>query len=156
MPAEPDLESGFREIRDLYIEGTHLRLREVRAADGSPERFKLTQKLGTDSALATQITNLYVSEAEHALLAQLPGRTLLKRRYSFECASARFGIDRFLGQLEGLILAEVEGSSAAELAAIPSPPFAHCEVTDSPAFTGGELAYAEPADVLALMARLLG
>jgi hypothetical protein len=50
-----------------------------------------------------------------------------------------FGIDVFGGALAGLVLAELALDSEAELRALPLPGFAHCEVTELPLFTGGEL-----------------
>jgi hypothetical protein len=35
MPPDLDLDLGFREIRDRYIDGTNLRLRQVRGPDGA-------------------------------------------------------------------------------------------------------------------------
>lgn len=44
----------------------------------------------------------------------------------------------------------------AELAALPVPPFARCEVTVLPLFTGGALAGEDPARVLAEARRSVG
>ncbi len=155
MPADLDLDLGFREIRDRYIDGTNLRLRQVRGPDGAASQFKFTQKLPTNSPLETQITNIYIGAREFELLEQLPARTLEKRRYSYSCQGMGFAIDQFLGSLGGLILSEVERSSLGELKAIAIPAFAHCDVTDNPAFTGGKLAQSEAGDILALVHRLL-
>lgn len=155
MPADLDLDRGYRQIRDRYLDGTHLRLRHVEASDGATRQLKFTQKLPTDSPLETQITNIYVDAHEFELLERLPARILEKRRYTHSCQGKAFVIDRFLGPLEGLILSEVEQSSLGELEAIAVPAFAHCDVTGNPAFTGGNLARSEARDTLALVHRLL-
>ncbi len=155
LPAGLDPDTGFREIHDRYIEGTRLRLREIRDEDGEAMRFKFTQKIATGSPRETRITNLYVDAREFARLEALPARTLVKRRYRHTAAGVDAGVDRFLGALDGLVLAEIEAASADGLAAIPLPPFAHCEVTDDPTFTGGELVAADPEAVLARVRELL-
>jgi hypothetical protein len=53
------------------------------------------------------------------------------------------------------VLAELALDSEAELRALPLPAFAHCEVTELPLFTGGELAHGDPAGVLREAWRLL-
>ena len=157
-----------RRILDHYIDGTNLRLR--RQADdfqtGQPQTddphntqsaaksrmaeskvakprtmFKLTQKLRSEGTGALQgtITSFYLSEAEFSVLAKLPAQTLQKTRYSVP----PFGIDLFEGELQGLVLAEAEFSSAEEAARLPLPPqiageFLR-EVTNDLRFTGGEL-----------------
>ena len=156
-PRELDLHRGFERIEDLYLTGTRLRLREVRDPAGAVVERKLTQKLpDPDGAPARRIlTTLYLDAAEFALFAPLPGRRLEKRRHRVELGGHGFAIDLFTGPLEGLVLAELELASEAELAALPVPPFAHCEVTALPLFTGGALAQADPARVLGEARRLL-
>jgi hypothetical protein len=156
-PPELDPSRGFQRFCDLYLEGTRLRLREVRAPDGAIVERKLNQKLPDPEGHAGRrvITSLYLDAAEYALLAALPGRRLEKRRHPFASAGRVFGVDVFEGPLAGLVLAEVELESDAELAAFPTPPFARCEVTGLPFFTGGALAHEDPARVLAEARRLL-
>ncbi len=43
--------------------------------------FKLCRKYGDGTSGAESITNLYLSAAEHALLATLPGWSVSERRY---------------------------------------------------------------------------
>jgi hypothetical protein len=70
-------------IKDRYIDGTLLRLRE-QTDDGGPAIFKLTQKVPARASGAQQgfITNIYLTEGEFRLLAQLPAKMLSKVRYS--------------------------------------------------------------------------
>lgn len=157
VPPEVDPGGPFKEIRDRYIVGTHLRLREVRSTDGSPPIYKFTQKLLGKEPAATrrQITNTYLEAHEHALLSGHPANTLVKRRHPLVHEGTRYAIDRFLGDLEGLVLAEVDAESDKALARIPHPPFAALEVTAREEFTGGALAAASPPEVLALAKELV-
>lgn len=125
-----------RYIRDYYIEGTTLRLREQRDDNDGP-LFKLTQKIPAPDSGAQQgwITSLYLKEEEFRLLLQLPSAKLDKIRYSVP----PFGIDVFEGPLQGLILAEAEFDSASSADALKLPAFIQREVTADPRFAGGEL-----------------
>jgi hypothetical protein len=156
-PPELDPDRGFQRLSDLYLAGTRLRLREVRAPDGALVERKLNQKLPDPGGRAGHriITSVYLDAAEYALLAALPGRRLEKRRYALAFAGHGFGIDVFEGRLTGLVLAEAEIESEAKLAALPVPPFARREVTALLLFTGGALAQEDPARVLAEARRLL-
>ena len=133
-----------RHIRDNYIEGTTLRLREQRYADGLTT-FKLTQKIATRGNGAQQgfITSICLTQDEFQVLAQLPARKLTKTRFSVP----PFGIDVFDGLLEGLILAEAEFDSAATAEALIVPRFVAGEVSSDDRFTGGQLVRASRQDV---------
>ncbi len=156
-PARIDPATGYRQIDDLYLEGTRLRLRSVTSHEGERIEQQLNQKLpapGGDPAHRI-ITSVYLDPAEYQALAVLPGRRLAKRRYDYGHAGHTFGVDVFGGPLAGLLLAEIELDAEAELRAVPLPSFAHCEVTEQALFTGGELVRADPARVLAEARRLL-
>ncbi len=133
-----------RRIADRYIEGTTLRLRESTYDDGL-FTYKLTQKIPVRAKGAQQgyITSMYVTQDEFRVLAQLPARTLTKTRYSVP----PFGIDVFEGELEGLMLAEVEFDSAEAAEGFVMPSFALAEVTVDERFTGGLLARASREDI---------
>lgn len=136
-------------IKDRYMDGTLLRLRE-QTDDGGSAIFKLTQKIPARGSGAQQglITSLYLTEGEFRLLAQLPAKVLSKVRYSVP----PFGIDVFEGALQGLRLAEAEFNSAAEADALIVPDFVLAEVTDDERFTGGQLVCASWPDVEVWMA----
>ena len=157
LPAGIDLAAGYRELADLYLDGTRLRLRSVTSPSGAILEQKLGQKrLDPDGNAAHRIiTSVYLEPAEYALLATLPGRRLSKRRYAFSHAGLAFALDVFLGALAGLTLAEAELDSDTAERALALPPFAHCEVTALPLFTGGELAREDPQLVLREARRLL-
>ena len=60
----------------------------------------------------------------------------------------------FLGDLFGLVLAEVGFESDEELDNFPAPPFALADVTNEPLFTGARLSELTFSDVRAEIARL--
>ena len=113
-------------IRDRYIDGTRLRLREMKQSDGV--FYKLTQKIPEDQRLTT----IYLSRAEYDVFAQLPAHTLAKTRHSIP----PFGVDVFEGELAGLLIAEAELDDDDAMARLPRPPWG-VEVTNDVRFTGG-------------------
>jgi len=143
LPANIEV-TRIRRLRDRYIDGTTLRLRE-QSEEGSPTIFKLTQKIPAPAAGVQQgsITTIYLTRGEFRLLAELPATTLSKTRYSVP----PFGIDVFEGPLEGLVLAEAEFDSATAAAGLTVPSFLSREVTSDQRFTGGQLARAERHDL---------
>jgi len=133
----PDLSPlPFRQVRDLYIEGSRLRLRAVEASDGQSAVYKLCKKYDPLSPVSTPITNIYLTREEYDLFAALGGRAISKRRYTFTHGARLFSIDVFEGELSGLILAETE---AGETDAVDQPHWIGHDVTSDPFFTGGEL-----------------
>jgi CYTH domain-containing protein len=126
----------IRHIKDRYIDGAALRLRQQSDDTGAP-LFKLTQKVPARAGGAQQglITSMYLTENEFRLLAQLPAKVIVKTRYSVP----PFGIDVFEDHLQGLLLAEAEFDSAAEADALVVPEFILREVTHDERFTGGQL-----------------
>lgn len=142
LPAALAGSSDYHLIVDRYLPDSALRLRRMETADGAPVSYKLARKWRTPEMKPeeTAITNLYLTEAEYELLARLPGATLRKRRYPLLHDGIYFSIDRFEGPLDGLILAEMHlelGPGAVDPCPLPG-----CvrEVTDEPAFSGGQLA----------------
>lgn len=151
----PALSVDFTRFEDLYLDGTHLRLRVASASAGEVE-YKLTQKLQQSDARLRVITTTYLSAAEHRTLSTLAGKRLVKRRHRVRQTALEWGVDVFEGALAGLVLAEIEAETDAALRAIAPPSFAPLEVTDYAAFTGGALAATEPGAVLARALALLG
>jgi CYTH domain-containing protein len=133
-----------RRIRDRYLDGTRLRLREQTEERGG-RIFKLAHKTPWRGAGGQQgwITNLYLSEEEFGVLAQLAGKELSKTRYS----APPLGIDVFEGVLAGLVMAEVEVESAEEAEVFEPPTFVGPEVTEDERFTGGALVRATRRDL---------
>lgn len=132
----------IRHIRDRYIDGTLLRLRE-QTDEGGPAIFKLTQKIPANGAQQGLVTSIYLTADEFRLLSQLPGKMLSKIRYSIP----PFGIDLFEGALDGLRLAEAEFDSAEEADTLVVSDYMLHEVTGDMRFTGGQLVCASRVSV---------
>ncbi len=140
LPADLD-RSQFTLIEDVYLTGTRLRLRKMTAPDGTISAMKLGHKFVASNQRPheTMMTNFYLDDAEFAVLAQLPGRRLAKKRFKYTWHGRIFSIDQFQNELDGLILAEIESLTDENLMTIPVPDFAIREVTDEIEFTGGQL-----------------
>ena len=81
------------------------------------------------------------------MLAVSDANEIRKNRYPFEFEGQHFSIDMFLGDLFGLVLAEVSFETDEELKNFPQPPFAIAEVTNNELFTGGKLCQVAFADI---------
>ena len=141
--ADPHLQ-----ITDTYITGTRLRLRKVRDPRTNKWVVKFTQKFAPDpeDLSRTIITNTYLNALEAETLSVFDTNEIRKNRYRFAFAGREFGVDMFLGDLFGLVLAEVSFETDEELDSFPQPPFALADVTNDPVFSGGrlcELTFAE-------------
>jgi CYTH domain-containing protein len=141
--ADPHLQ-----ITDNYITGTRLRLRKVRDPRTNKWVVKFTQKFAPqpDDLSRTIITNTYLNALEAETLSVFDTNEIRKNRYRFAFAGREFGVDMFLGDLFGLVLAEVSFETDEELDSFPQPPFALADVTNDPVFSGGrlcELTFAE-------------
>jgi len=128
-------------IIDRYVIDTRFRLRRMTSPSGL-HLLKFTQKYRGDGQDETQttITNMYLNETEYHLLAQLPAREIIKKRYHYDYQNRQYRIDIFEEELAGLILAEIEAERVEDVAGLPIPPFAIAEVTTDLFFTGGNLA----------------
>ena len=121
---------------------SRLRLRKVRDPRTNKWVVKLTQKfpIAPNDWARTVITNTYLDAAEaESLSAIFNSNEIRKNRYYFPYEGRRFSIDMFLGDLFGLVLAEVSFETDEELANVAKPPFALADVTDNELFTGGRL-----------------
>jgi CYTH domain-containing protein len=134
--ADPHLQ-----ITDNYITGTRLRIRKVREPRTNKWIVKFTQKFAPDpnDSSRTIITNTYLNALEAEVLSVFNSNEIRKNRYKFDFDGHTFGIDMFLGDLFGLVLAEVSFETDEELDNFPKPSFALADVTHEPLFTGGRL-----------------
>ena len=144
--ADPHLQ-----ITDNYITGARLRLRKVRDPRTNKWTVKFTQKYAPDpnDLSRTVITNTYLNALEAEILSIFDTNEIRKNRYPFEFDGRKFSVDMFLGDLFGLVLAEVSFETDEELDNFPKPLFALADVTNEPLFTGGRLCELTFSDVRA-------
>jgi CYTH domain-containing protein len=137
------------QITDNYITGTRLRLRKVRDPLTNKWTVKFTQKFAVNSKdlSRTLITNTYLNAQEAEILSVFEANEIRKNRYPFEYEGRKFGIDMFLGDLFGLVLAEVSFDTDEELEGFSKPQFALVEVTNNELFSGGKLCELTFADI---------
>jgi CYTH domain-containing protein len=149
--ADPHLQ-----ITDSYITGTRLRIRKVREPRTNKWTVKFTQKFAPDpnDLSRTSITNTYLNALEAEVLSVFETNEIRKNRYYFEFDGRKFSVDMFLGDLFGLVLAEVSFETDEELYDYQKPPFALVDVTNEPLFTGGRLCELTFSDVRTAMAEL--
>jgi CYTH domain-containing protein len=129
------------QITDNYITGTRLRIRKVRDPKTNKWIVKFTQKFAPDPAdlSRTIITNLYLNAIEAETLSVFEANEIRKNRYPFSFEGRQFSIDMFLGDLFGLVMAEVSFETDEELDNFAKPPFAIADVTNNEIFSGGKL-----------------
>jgi CYTH domain-containing protein len=141
MPEPLTRASKHIQIWDNYITNTRLRLRKIRIPETKKYVLKLTQKFAPDAEdfSRTIITNTYLNAAEYEVLSIFEGNEIRKNRYPYEFEGRTFGIDVFLGALWGLILAETEFETDAQMNAFALPSFAILDVTNDEMFTGAKL-----------------
>ncbi len=137
------------QITDNYITGSRLRIRKVRDPRTNKWTVKFTQKFAPDPTdlSRTFITNTYLNAVEAEVLSIFNANEIRKNRYYFEYERRTFSVDMFLGDLFGLVLAEVSFDNDVELDAYPTPPFALAEVTNNELFSGGKLCELTFSDV---------
>jgi CYTH domain-containing protein len=142
--ADPHLQ-----ITDNYITGTRLRIRKVREPRTNKWTVKFTQKFAPDpnDLSRTIITNTYLNAYEAEVLSIFNSNEIRKNRYPFEFEGHKFSVDMFLGDLFGLVLAEVGFETDEELDNFPKPLFALADVTNEELFSGGRLSELTFADV---------
>jgi CYTH domain-containing protein len=151
----PDLPEGLTradphlQITDNYITGTRLRLRKVRDPRTNKWTVKFTQKFAPDAEdlSRTTITNTYLNALEAEVMSVFDANEIRKNRYPFDFEGRRFAVDMFLGDLFGLVLAEVSFETDHELDSFPKPAFAIADVTNDAVFAGGTLSQLTFADV---------
>lgn len=137
------------QITDNYITGTRLRIRKVRDPRTNKWVVKLTQKFAPNPSdySRTIITNTYLNALEAESLSMFDANEIRKNRYEFQYEGREFAIDMFLGDLFGLVLAEVSFETDDELDNFPMPAFALADVTNHELFTGGRLSQLSFEDI---------
>lgn len=129
------------QITDNYITGTRLRIRKVRDPQTNKWVVKFTQKFAPNPSdySRTIITNIYLNALEAESLSMFDANEIRKNRYKFQYEGREFAVDMFLGDLFGLVLAEVSFETDGELDNFARPAFAIADVTNHELFTGGRL-----------------
>ena len=137
------------QITDNYITGTRLRIRKVREPRTNKWTVKFTQKFcpNPNDLSRAVITSIYLSATEADTLAMFNANEIRKNRYYLDYEGKKFSVDMFLGDLFGLVLAEVGFDTDEELESFPMPSFAIADVTDIEHFSGGKLCESTFADV---------
>ncbi len=131
----PDGVVAVRRITDRYVSGTRLRLREVR--EGDVVTFKLGHKVRlTDDPAEVACTNLYLDEAEWAVLRSLPGKEIRKVRHLVERDGLTVAVDE---HEDGTLVAEIDDRDG-EPAEPPAWLDVVRDVSDEEAYTGAGLA----------------
>jgi len=141
LPEGLEPHAPHAQITDNYVTGTRLRLRKHRWVPTNEWTLKLTQKHTPrpPDFSRTLITSIYLTEYEYEVLSVFEGNELRKNRYPFEHDGRLYSIDVFLGHLRGLVLAETDFETDAEMDGFPPPPFAFLDVTRDELFTGARL-----------------
>lgn len=158
----PDLPAGLSrasphlQITDNYITGTRLRLRKVRDPQTNKWIAKFTQKFASDPTdlSRTLITNTYLNAYEYEVLSVFEANEIRKNRYRFEFNDIKYSIDMFIGDLLGLVLAEVSFAEDKELESFVPPSFALAEVTNNETFSGARLCHLSFENIRAEVKRM--
>ena len=124
-------------IVDRYVEGTRLRLREVRHPDGTVVR-KLGHKVRlTEEPAEVACTSLYLDDAEWELLSRLPARVLSKTRHRVSRDGLTVAVDEID---DGTLLAEIDLGDGPAPGDLPAWLEVIAEVSEDEAWTGAALA----------------
>ncbi len=142
LPPGLSLRDKHTQITDNYITNTRLRLRKSRWPATNEWTLKLTQKHAPapPDFSRTLITSIYLNEYEYEVFSVFEGNEVRKNRYPYEYEKREFGVDVFLGELRGLVLAEAEFAIDKEMTKFLMPAFAVADVSNDERFTGGRLA----------------
>lgn len=153
LPPGLSLRNEHAQITDNYITNTRLRLRKSRWPSTNEWTLKLTQKHAPEPPdfSRTLITSIYLNELEYEVFSVFEGNELRKNRYPYEHEKRTFGVDVFLGELRGLILAEVEFESDEEMMNAPAPAFSVADVSSDERFTGGRLAISSAIELRGML-----
>lgn len=137
------------QITDNYLTGTRLRIRKVRDPNTNKWIVKFTQKFAPDPAdlSRTMITNIYLNPIEAETLSVFEANEIRKNRYPYPFEGREFSVDMFLGDLFGLVMAEVSFETDEEMEGFRKPPFAIAEVTNNELFSGGKLSELKFEDI---------
>ena len=146
------VESYSKTFEDKYLRHARLRLRILTDSDTGRQVIKLTEKFESASPYFQAISRILLSPGEHELLDSLEGDRLKKIRYYHNYRGRVFSVDAFEGELDGLVLCEVEAEGIEELMLAEPPAYAMYEVTEDTFFTGGNLCRTARAELFRKLA----
>ncbi|MCY7376205.1 MAG: hypothetical protein LH472_09575 [Pyrinomonadaceae bacterium] len=150
--------SRHQQIFDNYIENTRLRLRSVRVPETKEWTWILQQNAPLADLSGREISEIFLNETEHGAFEVFEGRKvqkneraqtveIRKNRYFHDFNGREIEIDLFLGELWGLILAQVCFENAEAMKCFETPPFAISDVSNNEFFVGKNLVGKTFADV---------
>jgi CYTH domain-containing protein len=132
---------------DKYLSGTHLRIRIQTDLDSGRQLIKLTKKYESDSPYFRQINTILLSPGEYEIFDRLAGKRVETIRFYHHYKNRIFSIDVFENELKGLLICETEQTSLGDLMSAEPPPYVKREVSETPFFTGANLANATADDL---------
>jgi len=129
-----------KKIRDKYIKGTKLRLRETR--ENNETKFKLTkkEKLNPAKKGVLKINTLYLTKEEFDKIDILEGFEIEKERHILQINQVRIGIDKIMLKGKSLFIAEVEFETEFEMNSFFMPFSYIMEITGNQNYNGFEIA----------------
>jgi CYTH domain-containing protein len=142
------VESYSKTFEDKYLRHARLRLRILTDSDTGRRIIKLTKKFESTSPYFQTINRILLSPSEYDLLDGLEGDRLKKIRHYHNYRGWIFSIDVFEGELDGLVLCEIEAGGIEELMLAEPPAYVKYEVTEDEFFTGGNLCRTTRAELL--------
>ena len=146
------VEPYSKTFEDKYLRHARLRLRILTDSDTGRCVIKLTKKFESISPYFQTINRILLSLGEYELLDGLEGDRLKKVRHYHNYRGRVFSVDVFEGELDGLVLCEVEAAGSEDLMSVEPPPYVKYEVTEDAFFTGGNLCRTTKAELLRKLA----
>jgi len=128
----------FKEIIDIYLPVSfdHPKIRIRKNGD----KYEITKKEPIESNRSEMLEQtIKITEAEFNELVNLPGKKVSKRRYLYDYKDHTAEIGIFGGDLNGLVLIDVEFKTVEEKASFKMPDFCLVEVTQEKFTAGGML-----------------
>jgi CYTH domain-containing protein len=149
LPEPLTAASSHLQIFDNYIEGTRMRLRQVRDPYSNTWTRMLQQRFPiVDGEYAvTKLAEIHLNDDEYGVFQQFEGREIRKNRYFHEFDAVSFAFDVYLGRLSGLHTARVDFEERGRMEDFIAPPFAVFEITNNQLLAGDNLVDKDFADV---------
>jgi len=141
-------ETYSKTYEDKYLRGSRLRLRILKDSDSDRCVIKLNKKFESPSPYFRTVSRILLSHEEYQLLFSLEGDRLTKIRHYCNHLGRVFSIDVFGGELQGLVISEIEADSLEDLMSAEPPPYVTKEVTNDSFFDGGNLCRTRREDLL--------